>query len=300
MSKKDDILKVMKEISEQFGKGTVYTLGSPLANRPIPRMLTGIPELDSITGGGLPLGRIIEIYGAESAGKTTLAYKLAAQFETAVFIPIEGTFNADRARIFGNKKGQLIIARAEYGEDAMSAVIKFAKAGVGCIVIDSVPSCIPKEEFENAITDLQKENRRGGVARLLTKTLPPLINICERTGTVVIFINQIRDKMNALAFGVQTTTPGGHMLKHACSLRIKVARRKWLEVPNKNTTISAKKEKIGLVQKISVEKSKVCNPYGAVETNILFAYGYLSKEVMQEKRKEIMAENNIKYKKVRK
>lgn len=291
------LLQAMKEVQGELGQGSVYTLGTK-RNLVIPRISSGIPELDAAIGGGLPLGRIIEIYGKESAGKTTLAYQIAAQFETSVFIPIEGTFDAKRAISLGNRKGQLVVVRAEYGEEAMSAVIKFAKLGVGCIVVDSVPSCIPKKEMENLIKDPEKENARGGIARLLTRTLPVLINVIEKTGTIVIFINQIRDKMGAFAFGEQTNTPGGHMLKHACSLRIKVARREWTKVANKNAKISAKEVPIGLVQKMRIEKSKVSSPFQEVEVDILFDYGYMSKEEMKAKRLEIMKENNKKYKKV--
>lgn len=286
-----EIVKLCKSIEKENGEGSIFQLGSPKAKLNIPRTSTGIEDLDNILGGGIPNGRLIEIYGPESSGKTSMAFHLASLYEMCLYIPAEGTFDAERAKVFGNKPKQLLVYNNEYGEDAMEKAIDFAKAGIPLIIIDSVPFLMPKTDFETVESNVEKDLRIGGVARLLTKTLPPLLKSCERTGTTVIFINQVRDKMDAMLFGEKTTTPGGHMLKHSCSLRMQVARKQWIEIPNKNPSNSAANEKIGLIMKGKVTKSKICNPYGEVELPMIFDIGFVSHDDLITIRKEKMAQN---------
>lgn len=129
-------------------QGSVYSLGSKSEILDIPRWSTGLADLDNIIGGCMPCGRTVEIFGAESAGKTTLAYQMCAQHEMCLDIPIEGTFDKSRAELFGNKKKQMLIYRARYGEKAFNRAIRFAEEGIPLIVIDSVPSMQPKEDVE--------------------------------------------------------------------------------------------------------------------------------------------------------
>ena len=210
----------------------------------------------------------------------------------ALDIPVEGTFDADRAKVFGNRSKQLLVYRAKYGEDAMNKTIHFAKAGIPVIGIDSVPSLVPKEDAEKVLKsadrDSIEEQRIGGTARLLNKYLPTIEEIIEVTGTSVIFINQVRDKMNAMMFGEKTDTPGGRKLKHSCSLRIQVARRAWIEIPNKNPYNSAATEKVGFIMKCKVVKSKVCNPMGECEIPCFFDRGFVSFDDVKTIRKELM------------
>lgn len=289
---KKAIIALCNSINKKEGEGSIYSIGSKNANLKINRWSTGIEDLDAIIGGGIPEGRIIEIFGAESSGKTTLLYHLCGLHELCLDIPIEGTFDAERAKVFGNKPKQMLIYRAKYGEDALNKTIKFAKAGIPLIGIDSVPSMTPKEDAEKVLKSAEKdsieEQRIGGTARLLNKYLPTVEEIIEVTGTTVIFINQVRDKMNAMLFGEKTDTPGGRKLKHACSLRIQVARRAWIEIPNKDPRNSAKTEKIGLIMKCKVVKSKVSNPMGECEIPLIFDRGYVSFEEVPSIRKEIM------------
>lgn len=292
-----EIMNLCREIEKKSGEGSIYSLGSPKAKLNIPRTSTMIEDLDNIIGGGIPQGRIIEIFGPESSGKTSLAFHLSSLYEMCLYVPAEGTFDADRAKVFGNQPKQLLVYNNQYGEDALEKSMDFAKAGIPLIIIDSVPFLMPRYDFETVEENVEKDLRIGGVARLLTKVLPPLTKICERTGTTVIFINQVRDKMDAMMFGEKTQTPGGHALKHACSLRIQVARRQWIEIPNKNPSNTAANEKIGLIMKAKVIKSKICNPYGEAELPMLFDRGFVSHEDLIEIRKEIMA-NNRKRKKV--
>lgn len=291
---KQMIIKLCNDINKKEGEGSIYTIGSKNANLKINRWSTGIEDLDAIIGGGMPEGRVVEIFGPESSGKTTLLYHLASLHSMALDIPIEGTFDADRAKVFGNRPKQLLVYRAKYGEDAFNKTIKFAKAGIPLVGIDSVPSLVPKDDAEKVLKSADKdsieEQRIGGTARLINKYLPTVEEIIEVTGTTLIFINQVRDKMNAMMFGEKTDTPGGRKLKHAASLRIQVARRAWIEIPNKNPRNSATTEKIGFIMKCKVVKSKVCNPMGECEIPCFFDRGFVSFDDVKDIRQQIMRE----------
>lgn len=289
---KSAIIALCNEINKKEGAGSIYSIGSKNSNLKINRWSTGIEDLDAIIGGGIPEGRVIEIFGPESSGKTTLLYHLCGLHDLCLDIPIEGTFDAERAKVFGNRPKQMLIYRAKYGEDAFNKTIKFAKAGIPLIGIDSVPSMVPKEDAEKVLKsadrDSIEEQRIGGTARLINKYLPTIEEIIEVTGTTLVFINQVRDKMNAMMFGEKTDTPGGRKLKHACSLRIQVARRQWIEIPNKDPRNSAATEKIGLIMKCKVVKSKVSNPMGECEIPLIFERGFVSFDDVPAIRKEIM------------
>ena len=286
------IIALCNDINKKEGEGAIYSIGSKHADLNIKRWSTGIEDLDAIIGGGMPEGRVVEIFGPESSGKTTLLYHLCGLHNIALDIPIEGTFDAERAKVFGNRPKQLLIYRAKYGEDAFNKTIKFSKAGIPLIGIDSVPSRVPKEDAEKVLKSAEKdsieEQRIGGTARLMNKYLPTIEEIIEVTGTTLIFVNQVRDKMNAMMFGEKTDTPGGRKLKHACSLRIQVARRAWIEIPNKDPRNSATTEKIGLIMKCKVVKSKVSNPMGECEIPLFFDRGFVNYADVNAIRKEIM------------
>ena len=289
---KEKIIKLCNDINKKEGKGAVYSIGSESANLKINRWSTGIEDLDAIIGGGMPEGRVIEIFGPESSGKTTLMYHLCGLHPLCLDIPIEGTFDAERAKIFGNRPKQMLIYRAHYGEDAFNKTIQFAKAGIPLIGIDSVPSMYPKEDAEKIMKSAEKdsieEQRLGGISRLMTKYLPSVEDVIEITGTTVIFINQVRDKIGAMMFGEKTDTPGGHKLKHSASLRIQVARRSWIEIPNKDPHNSAEKKKVGMIMKCKVVKSKVCNPMGECEIPLFFDRGFVAYDDIKTVRDELM------------
>lgn len=288
---REKILAVCKSIERSKGVGTIYSLGSEKASMDIPRFSTCIEDLDHILGGGMPKGRIVEIYGAESSGKTSLALHLCGLHDMALYIDAEGTMQADRAKVFGNRPKQLLVYRPEYGEDALDRAMEFIKAEIPIIVIDSVPALMPKEDYDKMEKSMENELRIGGVARLLNKTLPVIHKEIEKTGTTIIFINQVRDKMNAMLFGEKTDTPGGKALKFYSSVRIQVGRRAWIEVPNKDPRNSANNEKIGLITKCKVTKSKVNNPFGEAEISMIFDRGYVSHDDAVNIRKEIMESN---------
>lgn len=289
---KEKIIALCNEINKKEGKGSIYTIGSDNANLKINRWSTGIEDLDSIIGGGMPEGRVIEIFGPESSGKTTLAYHLCGLHNLCLNIPIEGTFDSERAKVFGNRPKQMLVYRARYGEDAFNKVIQFAKAGIPLIVIDSVPSMVPKEDAEKVLKSAEKdsieEQRIGGIPRLMNKYLPTVEEIIEVTGTTVVFINQVRDKIGAMMFGEKTDTPGGHKLKHSSSVRIQVARRSWIEIPNKDPRNSATNKAVGLIMKCKVVKSKVSNPRGECEIPLFFDRGFVSYDDVKTVRDELM------------
>lgn len=296
---KAKIMKLCEDINKKEGEGSVYSLGSKNGNLRIKRWSTGIPDLDAIIGGGMPCGRTVEIFGAESAGKTTLLYHLCARHEICLHIPIEGTFDAERAKVFGNHPKQMLVYRARYGEKAFNRAIRFAEEGIPLITFDSVPSMQPKDDIDKirkaVNTDSEQEMRIGGVARLMDKYLPTLEDVIEQTGTTVIFINQIRDKMNALPFGDNIQTPGGHKLKHSASLRIQVARKGYIEIPNYNPRNAEAKERIGMIMKCKVVKSKVCNPMQSCEIPLIYERGFVDFVDLDAVRKGIMKEHKERY-----
>lgn len=282
-----EIQNVCKDIERKSGKGSIFLTGKE-TRLEIPRWSTEIEALDNIIGGGMPKGRIVEIFGPESSGKTSLIYWLMSLHKLGVYIPIEGTYDEDRAISLGVKPKQMIVYRAQYGEEALNAVMKFAKAGVPIIAIDSVPACQPKEDIDKIEKDAGNEARIGGVARLFSKTLPTIVHICEETGTTLILVNQVRDKMNAMLFGEKEDTPGGRAIKFYSSVRIKVARRAWIEIPNKNPAVSSDSEKVGIIMKAKISKSKVSNPFGEAELPFFFDRGFVSYDDIKPIRAELM------------
>ena len=293
---KAEIMSLCKKINSKEGKGSIYSLGNDKGLR-LPRWSSGLEDLDNIIAGGVPEGRIIEIFGPEASGKTSLGYHLMSLHEMALDIPIEGTFDAERAKIFGNRPKQMIVYRARYGEQALNKAVQFAQAGIPLIVIDSVPACKPREDIEKlmkmAKTETENQERIGGVARLMHRYLPLLEEICENTGTTLILINQVRDKMDAMLFGEKTDTPGGRAPKFYSSIRMQVARRAWIEIPNKDVSNSAANKKVGMIMKVKVIKSKVSNPMGECELPMFFDRGFVSFDDVSNIRKELMAKQRV-------
>jgi len=290
------IMNVSKAIMKKHGDDSVYSLGSPKSNAKIPRWSTGIESLDAILGGGMPEGRIIEIFGAESAGKTSLGHHLTAMHSVAVDIPVEGTFDAKQCKAFGNTKKQLIVFRPAHGEAALDGIMRYARAGVPIIILDSIPACLPKADFERVEKNNEKNGSFGGVARLMASHLPVITNIIEISGTTVILINQTRAKIGAVPFGPQYETPGGKAVRFYASIRLQVARIDWIEVPNKDPRNSAKNQRVGILQKIRVIKSKVCEPLGEVVVPFFFDRGYVSYDDIADIRAEIMQKNLERFK----
>lgn len=301
ISNKTKVLKALEDIRKKQGEDQVYTIDDSNSNLKIPRISTGIEQLDAIIGGGLPKGRLIEISGAPSHGKTTLLYYLLSLFDPAILLPIEGTFNNDYAKIYGNVKGQLNIVRTHGGEDSLNKILKFTRLGAPFIALDSIPFLRPKADREKlqkaADKDTIERQRVASVAGLLTDYLPEIQTAAEQTGSIVFLVNQLRAKMNAMPFGEQTHTPGGFALEHCCSMRWRAYKRASIKITNKSPMNSASYVHVGFILKIKVDKSNVCNPLGECEIPIFYDRGLVNTADVKAITKEIQEKHNEFYSK---
>ena len=201
---KNKLKDSLEKLKKKYGKSSIAVLGRNLVFD-IPRLITGLEDFDDMLGGGLPKGRIVELFGPESAGKTTLAYFLCSKVPLALFVDAEGTFDEERASLFGIKKDQLVVNRPSYGEEAVDMICEFVEANVPLIIVDSVPCLFPKKVTEN---DIGKD-AISPIPRLLSQQLfPKLIPLLRRSETIVVFINQVRDTIQSFGWSDPTYTPG--------------------------------------------------------------------------------------------
>ncbi len=277
MRKKLDKVALAAIIEEEnkHEDGPVMGIASELCV-PITRVELGLPGLDYMLGGGLPEGRITQLYGPESSGKSSLACFVLAKyidkFGSAMFVDAEGTFDEEWAKTFGVNPNKLVKHNPLSAERALDAVIKAARAGMPLIVIDSIPTLVPESRIE--ADDAKKEGRRASIASLLSRELPVLHNTIKLSGTTVLIINQIRDRMNAMMYGDPISLPGGHMLKHMSSIIWKVARIEW-------ETVSG--ETLGIKIRAQTTKNKTCQPKREAEFVLLYGKGFYDESVIDVK-----------------
>jgi recombination protein RecA len=267
-AKQKMLSEVLHKIESQYGKGSIMRLGD--ASSQIPKgdvVSTGSLLLDEATGcGGIAKGRIVEIYGPESSGKTTIALQLIAEVQkqggNAVFIDAEHALDLSYASDLGVVASDLVVSQPDYGEQALDIAETVVRSGVvDIIVIDSVAALVPKAELEGDMGDTHV----GLLARLMSQALRKLTALVNRSKVILVFINQVRQNIGGLSFGPKETTPGGNALKFAASLRFEVRRVESLKDKNG--------KQFGNRVNIKIVKNKLSRPFVIVSAHLIFGQG---------------------------